>query len=257
MRLDVYLVSARLCQSRQRGRALIENGQVTVDGKVCTKPSLDVEGREVLITGEDIPYVSRGGLKLEGALDKFKMDVTGLVCCDIGSSTGGFTHCLLLKGAEYVFAVDCGSNQPHSDLRSDPRVQVMENFNARYLSHEDLGRKCDLAVMDVSFISQSLIYGAVSSVLDEGGSFISLIKPQFEAGREALNKKGIVTDRHHHERVICSLLRTGLEYGLFMTDIEVSPITGGDGNIEYLALFKKGENTPVSESVIKKIVYRK
>lgn len=243
------------CPSRQRGRYLIEGGQVTVDGKVCTKPSFDVEGRNVEIVGEDIPYVSRGGLKLEEALARFSVDVSGRIAVDIGSSTGGFTDCLLQKGAKEVFAVDSGSNQLHPELRKDPRVHVMENFNARALTFEHIGKKVDIAVMDVSFISQSLLYTAVSSVLEDDGVFISLIKPQFEAGRAALNKKGIVSDKSCHHRVIKELAELAKSYSLFMVALTSSPITGGDGNREYLAMFVKNGDISVDERCIKEVVY--
>lgn len=230
---------------------------MTVDGKVCTKPSFDVEGREVAVVGEDIPYVSRGGLKLERAIDFFNLDVKGLVCVDIGSSTGGFTDCLLQRGAARVFAVDSGSDQLHSAIRQNEKVSVMENFNARVLTCEHIGCKADIAVMDVSFISQGLLYTAVSSVLKEDGVFVSLIKPQFEAGRNALNKKGIVSDKNCHVRVIGELLALAESYGLYMAGLTVSPITGGDGNCEYLALFKKSGGILVDERLIKEVVYEK
>ncbi len=255
MRLDIYLHTSGKCPSRQRGRYLIEGGQVTVDGKVCTKPSFDIDGRVVEIIGDDIPYVSRGGLKLEGALLSFSVDVKGKSAVDIGSSTGGFTDCLLQKGASEVFAVDSGSNQLHESLRGDSRVIVMENFNARALTFEHIGKKVDIAVMDVSFISQSLLYGGVSSVLKDDGVFISLIKPQFEAGRSALNKKGIVSDKGCHQKVIKELSELAKSHGLFMTALAGSPIKGGDGNCEYLALFVKGGEIKVDDGRIKAVVY--
>ena len=238
MRADVYLAEKGLCESRSRAKGYIESGMLYVNGVNVKKCSFDVtENDEVELRGEVLPFVSRGGLKLLGAIEAFSLDVNGLTCVDIGASTGGFTDCLLQHGAKKVYAVDCGRAQLHHSLIADPRVKSIENFNARELTDKTLGEKCDLAVMDVSFISQTLLHEAVSSVLKDGGTFISLIKPQFEAGRSALSKGGIVKDQRTHISVIRSVTRSANAFGLALTDLIPSPIEGGDGNREYLASF--------------------
>ncbi|MBE6544178.1 MAG: TlyA family RNA methyltransferase [Ruminococcaceae bacterium] len=240
MRLDVYLVESGIAKTRQRGRYLIDNGCVKIDGAVCTKASFDVDGHKVEICGEGIPYVSRGGFKLEGALREFEVSVSGCVCADIGSSTGGFTDCLLKNGAGSVFAIDSGSDQLHESLRNDSRVTVMENFNAKGLTREVLKTEVDIAVCDLSFISQRLIHRNVADILKSGGSFISLIKPQFEAGgREFLGKGGIVKDSKVQKRAIDDVVKSADENGMDCIKVIVSPIKGKDGNTEYLAWFKK------------------
>jgi 23S rRNA (cytidine1920-2'-O)/16S rRNA (cytidine1409-2'-O)-methyltransferase len=203
-----------------------------------------------------MPYVGRGGLKLEAALDAFRIDVTELVAADIGASTGGFTDCLIKRGAKKVFAVDSGINQLHKSLISDNRVVSMEKMNARNLTAEVLGELCDIAVMDVSFISQALLYGSVKSILKENGIFISLIKPQFEAGRNNIGKNGIVRDISIHATLIKRLFDTAESYGLFCGGAIRSPIEGGDGNIEYLALFEKTKSGIITDDrYINKLVY--
>ncbi|MBR2431740.1 MAG: TlyA family RNA methyltransferase, partial [Clostridia bacterium] len=208
MRIDKYLFENGYAQSRQKAREIIEAGMVYVDKKQITKPSydLDPETKEIEVTGKPYEYVSRGGVKLEGALDHFKVEVNGLVAADIGSSTGGFTDCLLRRGAKKVFAIDSGTNQLHESLRNNEKVVVMENFNARALDLESLGERVDIAVCDLSFISQKYIYIPLTKILKDGGLFVSLIKPQFEAGREYLSKNGIVKDKKIHKRVIEALV---------------------------------------------------
>ncbi len=250
MRVDLYLVRCGKAESRQKAKGMIEGGGVLLDGKPLKKPSFEVDetiSHEITIQGEVLPYVSRGGLKLEGAIEAFRLDVSGLVCVDFGASTGGFTDCLLQKGAKKVFAIDSGSDQLHPSLRVDSRVVCMEKCNARYLTLADIGGTfVDLCVCDLSFISQVKIYDAVCAVLKGGGRFVSLIKPQFEAGREHLNKHGIVKDLRVHAKVKEQIVLSAKEKGLFCLGIVESPIQGGDGNIEYLALFEKrreeGEN---------------
>lgn len=239
MRLDVYLTDNNIFESRKKATDNIKNGYVSVDGKIINKPAFCVDGSEKIeIIGNFCPYVSRGGFKLEGALDAFNVDVKGYVCVDIGSSTGGFTDCLLQRGASKVFAVDSGKDQLHNKLREDDRVICMEGFNARQLSVCDIEEKVDLAVMDVSFISQTLLYPAVSSVLKDGGMFISLVKPQFEAGKAHVGKNGIVKDEKIHKSVCEDIKENALIFGLQCIEIIDSPIRGGDGNKEFLALFK-------------------
>lgn len=238
MRLDVYLTENNIYESRKKASDNIKNGYVRVDGRIVTKPSCEVDGTETIeAVGEMCPYVGRGGFKLEKALDEFKIDVSKKVCVDIGASTGGFTDCLLQRGASKVYAIDSGRDQLHGKLKNDCRVCCMEGVNARYLTHEDIGEKCDIAVMDVSFISQTKLYTSVASVLKKGGLFVSLIKPQFEAGKALVGKNGIVKDDKVRLGVCESIKETARLYGLEMMNIIQSPIKGGDGNVEFLALF--------------------
>lgn len=241
-RLDVYLAASGRAASRTLAAKLVEGGYVKVNGRTVLRPAFPVEETDQVEAAADNPlerYVSRGGLKLERALEEFGVDPAGLVCVDIGASTGGFTDCLLQHGAARVYAVDSGSDQLHPSLRSDPRVCSMERRNARDLSAADLGEKADLAVMDVSFISQSCLYGAVCRVLKPEGVLISLIKPQFEAGPGALNKNGVVTDEAVRRRVTETLSEKAAGHGLVMRRTAPSPIPGGDGNRETLALFER------------------
>ena len=247
MRIDKYLFENGYAQSRQKAREIIEAGMVYVDKKQITKPSydLDPETKEIEVTGKPYEYVSRGGVKLEGALDHFKVEVNGLVAADIGSSTGGFTDCLLRRGAKKVFAIDSGTNQLHESLRNNEKVVVMENFNARALDLESLGERVDIAVCDLSFISQKYIYIPLTKIMKDGGLFVSLIKPQFEAGREYLSKNGIVKDKKIHKRVIEALVSEAAGSKLYCRGVITSPIQGGDGNVEYLALFEFSEEEDV------------
>ena len=247
MRLDKYLTEEGYAESRTRAARLIESGKVKVDGKTITKASFEVsDGAVISVEADDCPYVSRGGLKLEGALKTFQIDPNGMVCADVGSSTGGFTHCLLLLGACRVYAIDSGSDQLHPSLRNNSRVISMEGCNARYLTPVELGEQVDLVVTDVSFISQTLLHGVIASLLKDGGGFVSLIKPQFEVGRENLGKGGIVKDRKVRREAARRVMASALSAGLAPVAIAPSPITGGDGNIEYLAYFVK---KPVSEII--------
>ncbi len=238
MRLDVYLVTAGLAPSRESAKHLIEEGLVTVEGKVTTKPAKEIEGApDIAVTQKK--YVGRGGEKMEGALTLFGIDPTGLRVLDIGASTGGFTDCLLQHGAISAVAVDAGVGQLHPRLQADARVRSIEKYNARDLSVADVG-VVDLAVMDVSFISQTYILPRIPAVLTEKGMLISLIKPQFEAGRGALNKQGLV--RHVKDRIfaVARVLDAALSVGLVPVGLAPSPIYGGDGNEEFLALFRRG-----------------
>ena len=239
MRLDTE-TAARFSLSRTQAAKMIAAGNVSVGGKVVTKPGAEVsESDEILLSAAE-KFVGRGGYKLEAALDRFGIPVDGMTAVDIGASTGGFTDCLLQRGAGKVYAVDVGSGQLAPVLRADPRVVVIENFNARSLSADDLGEKCDIAVTDVSFISQRLLYPAIVSTVRPGGTVVTLIKPQFEAGRAAIGKGGIVRDRAAHERVIGELFSAALENGLTPVGLTASPIPGGDGNREYLLYLRCG-----------------
>lgn len=234
---------------------MIEEGAVTLDGVVVKKPAKDVSG-EPEITVLQKRYVGRGGEKLEGALSLFGVSPLGLRALDIGASTGGFTDCLLQHGAAHVVALDAGQGQLHQTLREDVRVTNIEKYNARNLTPADTGL-CDMAVMDVSFISQTLILPKIPDVLREGGILISLIKPQFEAGRAALNKQGIV--RHAKDRVLAvrRVLSAAAEVGLSCCGLAPSPILGGDGNEEFLAYFQKTTTPTVKEMDISRVVLKK
>ena len=238
MRIDLYLSQNGFADSRQKAKGLLEKELVKLNGKIVTKPSLDVaEGDVVEVTGSALAYVGRGGLKLEGAFASFGLDAKGFVCADIGASTGGFTDCLLQKGAAKVYAVDAGHGQLHEKLRCDSRVVNIENCNAKTLDSSIIPEPIDLAVMDLSFISQTLIYPALTRILHNNSVLISLIKPQFEAGRSAIGKNGIVKDKKIHCKVIESILETASGFHLNCQRLDISPITGGDGNVEYLAMF--------------------
>ncbi len=243
MRLDVCLFQKGYSESRERASKQIKAGLVLVNGKIVTKPAYDVlESDEIVVSGDIHNYVGRGGLKLEAALRSFEIAPEGLVCADVGSSTGGFTDCLLQNGASEVYAIDSGSGQLHEKLRSDPRVHVYESLNARLITEETFGRKFDLCVMDVSFISQTVLYPAVTSLLKDGGAFVSLVKPQFEAGRAFIGKGGIVKDPKIYPTVIENVLKNAAVNGLYCQNVIRSPITGGDGNREFLAYFIYGKN---------------
>ncbi|MBQ7829248.1 MAG: TlyA family RNA methyltransferase [Clostridia bacterium] len=240
MRIDVYLVEKEFCESRNKAARLIGEGKVMLDGRLVAKASLEVSGGEHAIEIiEQDRYVGRGGLKLEGALEHFGLDVSGKRCIDVGASTGGFTDCLLQRGAVHVCAVDSGRGQLHGKLLEDIRVTSVEGFNARGINAEEFGL-FDLAVMDVSFISQTLLHAPVFSVLRDGAYFISLIKPQFESGRSALGKGGIVKKASDREAAVRRVVESALLCGFTLRGVVRSSIEGGDGNREYLALFEKG-----------------
>jgi 23S rRNA (cytidine1920-2'-O)/16S rRNA (cytidine1409-2'-O)-methyltransferase len=240
MRLDLFLSENRLVDSRTDAKNFVISGSVTVNGKVVTKPSFDVSDNDSIeIDKSSKKYVSRGGLKLESALFAFDVDPTDCVCIDIGASSGGFTDCLLQKGAKKVIAVDSGSGQMVESLRKDRRVIVIENFNARYMTREDFDFIPSLAVMDVSFISAKLIFPSVYQLLPTGGRFVSLIKPQFEVGRAGLNKKGVVKNETLRKNALKDVISFAEACGFKHRGTIESPITGGDGNVEYLAYFVK------------------
>lgn len=238
MRLDVYLTENGLCKSRTAAQSLIKSGGVSVDGKPCGKPAYDVaDGAAVEITGEQLRYVGRGGLKLEGAIEAFGIELSGLVCLDIGASTGGFTDCMLQNGAEKVYAVDVGTDQLDGRLRADNRVIVMEQTDIRTAQ---LPQQVDFVGTDVSFISLKQVLPHIDRLLKSGGSAVTLIKPQFEAGRAALNKKGIVKDEKIRRRVVEDIVEFSQQCGFTAVGTAESPIQGGDGNTEYLLYLKKG-----------------
>ena len=234
-RLDVLLVEKGLCESRSRAQAVIMSGEVYVNGQKSDKPGrlTDVEA-EIEIRGNACPYVSRGGLKLEKALRDFGVDPTGLTCLDSGASTGGFTDCLLQNGAKQVFAIDVGYGQLAWSIRTDPRVVCMERTNIRYVTPEQLGTPVQLAVIDVSFISLRIVLPAVKALLSADGQIICLIKPQFEAGKENVGKKGVVRDPAVHQAVLNSFLQLADELQMTVCNLTFSPVKGPEGNIEFL-----------------------
>ena len=242
IRLDQYLVQHGLTQSRERAKALIMSGIVFVnEQKVDKAGEMIKEDAKVEVRGHDIGYVSRGGLKLEKAMKCFPLTPNGKVCMDIGASTGGFTDCMLQNGAKKVYAVDVGYGQLDWKLRNDVRVVCMERTNARYLTHEEIPEELDFASVDVSFISLKLIFPALYGLLREGGEIACLIKPQFEAGREKVGKKGVVRDPAVHLEVLEHFLIHVRENHFTVLGITYSPIRGPEGNIEYLGFLRKSE----------------
>ena len=240
-RLDVLLVERGLQESRQRAQAAIMSGSVFVNGQRVDKPGTAVAGDAAIeVRGGALPYVSRGGLKLEKAMAAFPIDLRGAVCADIGASTGGFTDCMLQNGAEKVYAVDVGYGQLAWKLRSDPRVVCLERTNARYLTHEQVPDELDFASVDVSFISLKLILPPLHGLLRDGGRAACLVKPQFEAGREKVGKKGVVRDPAVHLEVLEHFLDHAREAGFSVLGLTYSPIRGPEGNIEYLGCLEKG-----------------
>lgn len=240
MRLDLFLFESNLTDSRTDAKHFILNGSVMVNGKVVKKPSFDVGGEEnITVDKSSKKYVSRGGLKLEAAVESFKIDVKDAFCLDIGASSGGFTDYLLQNGAKHVIAVDSGFGQMVEKLLVDPRVTLIENYNARYMSPEDLDYIPNLVVMDVSFISAKMIFNPVYSVLAHGGDYVCLIKPQFEVGKNGLNKKGVVKNDKLRQDSVEDVISFACVCGFEFVSMIESPIIGGDGNIEYLAHFKK------------------
>ena len=236
----MLLVERGFCETREKAKRIIMAGLVFVDGQRCDKAGTNVaEDAKIEVRGDDCPYVSRGGLKLERALERFDLDMTGLICLDIGSSTGGFTDCMLQKGAVKVYAVDSGTNQLVWKLRSDERVVCMEQYNFRYAVPEDFADEMDFACTDVSFISLKHILGPAAALLKDGASMVCLIKPQFEAGREQVGKNGIVRDPAVHRLVIANVLGYAADSGFSALDLDHSPVKGTKGNIEYLVLLKK------------------
>ena len=238
-RLDVLLTDKGLFDSREKARAAIMEGLIYVNGAISDKPGAQVkDDAQIEIRGELCPFVSRGGYKLQKALDVFGIDPAGMVCLDIGSSTGGFTDCLLQRGAVKVYALDVGTNQLAYKLRTDDRVVCMEKTNFRTLDVQSFPERIDFACTDVSFISLMHIFPNAAALLKEGGPMIALIKPQFEAGREQVGKKGIIRDPSVHEEVIDKVIGYAKENGFSVQGLDFSPITGTTGNIEFLLYLK-------------------
>lgn len=235
-RLDVLLVERGLSENRTKAQAVIMSGLVDVNGQRADKPGVSYEETVgIQIRGAACPYVSRGGLKLEKALRDFGVHPVDYVCSDSGASTGGFTDCLLQQGAKKVFAIDVGYGQLDWKIRNDPRVVVMERTNIRYVTPEDLGEPLDLSVVDVSFISLKIVLPAIKNLLKPGqGQVLCLIKPQFEAGREKVGKKGVVREPETHKEVLDGFVTLAGELGFTILGLTFSPVKGPEGNIEFL-----------------------
>jgi 23S rRNA (cytidine1920-2'-O)/16S rRNA (cytidine1409-2'-O)-methyltransferase len=242
-RIDKLLVDRGLAESRTKAQAMIMSGVVLVDEQRVEKPSHQFAiDSPIRIKGGDDPtsrYVGRGGLKLEAALREFQIDLTGFTCLDVGASTGGFTDCLLQHGAKRVVAIDVGHNQIDWRLRNDPRVEIREGVNARYLTPKDFSQKFDLAVIDVSFISATKVLPAIVPLVIESGSIITLIKPQFEVGRGEVGSGGIVRDAAKRLRVVEEVNDAAAALGLKVMNVIESPIQGAEGNVEFLGLYKR------------------
>lgn len=244
-RLDAFLVEKGYVPSREKAKELIRKGQVYVDGRPVDKPSrkyaLDAD-LSIEIKGDLLSFVSRGGLKLAKALDSFLINLENKICMDVGASTGGFTDCMLQHGAKKVYAVDVGTDQLVPSLREDPRVVSMEQTNMRYLKPEDLGEKMDFISIDVSFISLEKILPAAAACLKEGGEMVCLVKPQFEAGRGKVSKKGVVKDLRLRRRILTDVVEFARHLNLEPSGLTGSPIRGPEGNVEFLLylLYGKG-----------------
>ncbi len=238
-RLDLIIVEKGLAQSRQRGRALIMSGKVLVNNRLVDKPGAVVsQDDEITVKVEDIPYASRGGLKLEKALHAFKIDVENLICLDVGASTGGFTDCLLQHGAACVYAVDVGYGQLAWKLRQNPRVVVIERTNIRHMPAEIIPRPVDLITIDVSFISLKIVVPALIKFMKKEGMIIALIKPQFEVGKGKVGKGGVVRDKKLHDEVIKDLSAFFIKTGFLCESVIPSPILGPKGNSEFMLALK-------------------
>jgi len=256
-RLDILVTERGLVESREKAKTLIMAGQVYVDGQKADKPGDTFsEDAAVEVRGKGLPYVSRGGLKLEKAMREFGLQLQGRTCMDIGASTGGFTDCMLQNGAQRVYSVDVGYGQLAWSLRTDPRVVNLERTNARYLTREQVPEEIDFFSVDVSFISLTLILPAVRPLLAEHGQAVCLIKPQFEAGREKVGKKCVVRDKAVHEEVIEKIRSFALENGFSVLGLTFSPVKGPEGNIEYLIYLERseapsqGEQVPSAQQVV-------
>ena len=249
-RLDVLLVSRGLAPSREKAKTMIMEGNVFVNNNREDKAgSTFADDCKIEIHGNTLKYVSRGGLQLEKAMTHFGITLDGKVCMDIGASTGGFTDCMLQNGASKVYSVDVGYGQFAWKLRQDPRVVCMEKTNIRYVTPEDIDDALDFASVDVSFISLTKVLGPARALLKDDGQMVCLIKPQFEAGREKVGKKGVVRDKAVHEEVINKVIDFALEIGFSVHNLEYSPIKGPEGNIEYLVYIEKTSEAVKEESV--------
>ncbi|RDU24864.1 TlyA family RNA methyltransferase [Anaerosacchariphilus polymeriproducens] len=248
-RLDVLLVKRQLVQSREKAKAIIMSGKVFVNGEREDKAGTSFDEKvEIVIKGNTLKYVSRGGLKLEKAMKFFGVEVDRKVCMDVGSSTGGFTDCMLQNGALKVYAVDVGHGQLDWKLRQDERVVCKEKTNIRYVVPEDIGEKIEFASIDVSFISLTKVLLPVKNLLHDNGQIVCLIKPQFEAGREKVGKKGVVRDKTVHQEVIEMVVSYAVSIGFEILNLDFSPIKGPEGNIEYLLNLQNHSDEKIYEN---------
>ena len=250
-RLDVILVEQGYAPSREKAKAIIMSGNVYVNGQKEDKAGtgFDVSKIKLEVRNHTMKYVSRGGLKLEKAMEQWGFLLDGMICMDIGASTGGFTDCMLQNGATKVYSVDVGQGQLAWKLRNDERVVCMEQTNFRYVTSEDIPDALDFASVDVSFISLTKVLGPARELLNDNGEMVCLIKPQFEAGREKVGKKGVVRDKAVHEEVIHKVIDYAVEIGFHILNLEYSPIKGPEGNIEYLVYIRKEAEGSREESV--------
>ncbi len=256
-RLDQRIVREGLAPSREKAKAMIMEGLVFVDGEREDKAGTMVKEEAVIeVRGQSLIYVSRGGLKLEKAMQSFSLDLNDKICIDAGASTGGFTDCMLMNGAREVYAVDVGYGQLAWKLRQDPRVHVLEKTNVRYLNEENIPQLCDFASFDLSFISLTKTIPAVASRLKEDAEMVCLIKPQFEAGREQVGKKGVVRDPKVHEEVLSMITSWVAENGFTLKGLDFSPVRGPEGNIEYLMYITKDPSQTRYEPDIPALVRR-
>ena len=250
-RLDVLLVKRNLAVSREKAKAVIMAGEVYVDGQKEDKAgSMFQDSVHIEVRGNTLPYVSRGGLKLEKAMTHFGVSLEGKVCLDVGASTGGFTDCMLQNGAKRVYAIDVGHGQLDWKLRNDPRGVCMEKTNIRYVVPDDIGEQADFSSIDVSFISLTKVLLPVRELLGEGGEIVCLIKPQFEAGREKVGKKGVVRDPAVHLEVIEKIVDYAKSISFEILNLEFSPIKGPEGNIEYLLYLRRLKEGQESERMV-------
>lgn len=247
-RLDLLVVRNGLADSREKAKALIMEGKVIVNDQREDKPGTTFPVDSVLrIKGEVMPYVGRGGYKLAKALEVFSIDLSGVICMDVGASTGGFTDCMLQNGAAKVYAVDVGTNQLAWKLRQDERVVSMENTNIRYLKRQELADEIRFVSVDVAFISLTKVLEPVFAIMEPGAFMVCLIKPQFEAGRDKVGKKGVVREKSVHRQVIRKVAEFSCTTGFWIRGLDYSPITGPEGNIEYLLYLEKGNDTAMCE----------
>ncbi len=255
MRLDKAIFERGFVQSRSRAALLIAENSVTVNGKIITKSSYEVSDNDIINVNDSIGYVGRGGLKLEAALKSFLIDVKDKKALDVGASTGGFTQCLLKYGVSSVIAIDVGHDQMHDSIKNDPRVTLIENFNAKNLSIDVVKEKVDIIVMDVSFISQTEIFSAMFPLIKDDGCAVTLVKPQFEVGGKYLNKRGVVKDKKIYYDVFLKIQSFAIKNGFCIKNACISPVLGGDGNTEFLFEFIKGDKVfdfmPLYNKVLK------
>ncbi|MBQ4527389.1 MAG: TlyA family RNA methyltransferase [Clostridia bacterium] len=258
-RIDVEMVTKGLVESREKAKALIMAGIVYADNEKVLKAGDKVkDGAQIEIRGQKLPFVSRGGLKLDKAVKVFELNFDSFVCMDIGASTGGFTDCMLQNGASKVYAVDVGYGQLAWKLRNDERVVNMERTNIRYLDFDLIEEEIDFVATDVAFISIKHVLPIAFKLLKTGGQMVALIKPQFEAGKEEVGKKGVVRDANVHKKVISDLISFAFETGFSIISLDYSPIKGPEGNIEFLVLLQKTEESTnnITEQIINEVVYK-